>query len=108
MRVILFRQRESVGQKLELIGKVFNLIGQTADELNRFFSSMMFIFVSAKTIEFIIYLYIISAYVLSVIKVSEDYFKFISIYCLMEVIFFGILTISADAPVIEVHSLHLL
>ena len=82
--------------------------GQTADELNRFFSSMTFILVFTRTINFIIYLYIISAYALDVITIPEDMFRLISLCCLMEVIFFGILTISADAPVIEVHSLHLL
>ena len=93
---------------MELIRRVFNLIGQTADELNCVFSSMTLFLVSTRIINFILYLFIVSTCVLYEIMGSGTFLKLVSFTFSIESIYLSNLVTAAEAPVSEVHSFHLL
>ena len=93
---------------MELIRRVFNLIGQTADELNCVFSSMTLFLVSTRIINFILYLFIVSTCVLYEIMGSGTFINLVLSTFSIESICLSVLVTTAEAPVSEVHSFHLL
>lgn len=82
--------------------KIFNVLCQSADELNSFNSAMVWFIFTTKTIGFIGSLYIVCS------SYSNDDFVLIIIKFLIDIVFFPVIFVAADSAVDEVlnYSLH--
>ena len=93
-----FINRHDVNHKLKTVQKIFNVLCQSADELNSFNSAMVWFIFTTKTIGFIGSLYIVCS------SYSNDDFVLIIIKFLIDIVFFPVIFVAADSAVDEVDS----
>ena len=99
------RPAQRINTQLRTVEEAFNILCQSADELNSFNSATIFIIFVTKTLSFIIELYMF----ITMINDSKfDILPHVSAMFFSDIIFFPVMMNAADSPVDEVNSITLL
>ena len=99
---IFFRQTQNVTEKLRTIQKVFDILRQSADELNSFNSAMFFAVFTTKTINLISLSYFLVNY--TILEFNLKNFINYAMAIWQEIFHISLIINAADSPVDEVHS----
>ena len=99
---IFFRQTQNVAEKLRTIQKVFDILRQSADELNSFNSAMFFVIFTTQTISLIFFSYFLVNY--TILEFNLEATVNFALTILYEMFYISVIINAADSPVDEVYS----
>ena len=98
---MLIQKKEALTKKLKMIRNAFNILSESANELNSFNSVIIVFLVTSRTITLIFSVYVTCFYFIYNTFNRVQFSTALTIF-LYDLVFFGVIFNAADSPVHEV------